>query len=73
MVQRGQDILRKYGIDPIYGKENLVWAPKITGQHTGAMLEKVVKRLENIDSISGTREQIIDSLTSSGVKAAELE
>ena len=37
------------------------------------MLEKVVKRLENINSIGGTREQIIESLTRSGVKAAELE
>jgi len=27
LVQEGQDILRRNGIDPIAGPENLVWAP----------------------------------------------
>ena len=72
LVQKGQAILRKHGIDPIYGKENLVWAPNITGQHTKEMLEKVVNRLEKVDSVSGTREEIIEVLTESGQDAANL-
>ncbi len=27
LVKEGQAILRKYGIDPITGTENIVWAP----------------------------------------------
>ena len=27
LVAEGQELLRRYGIDPIFGKENLVWAP----------------------------------------------
>ncbi|MED1559349.1 AHH domain-containing protein [Bacillus paramycoides] len=27
LVREGQGILRRYGIDPIIGEENLVWAP----------------------------------------------
>ena len=29
LVREGQEILKKYGIEPIIGKENLVWAPNI--------------------------------------------
>lgn len=33
LVQEGQGILRGYGIDPIIGEENLVWAPNaVIGQ-----------------------------------------
>ena len=49
-------------------------APNITGQHTGAMLEKVVKQLEKVaDSNNGTRDQIIEVLTKSGELAADLQ
>ena len=33
LVKEGQEILREYDIDPIYGLENLTWAPNIKGQH----------------------------------------
>ncbi|WP_410983093.1 hypothetical protein [Bacillus cereus] len=34
LVGEGQEILKRYGIEPIIGTENLVWAPnRITGQH----------------------------------------
>lgn len=33
LVKEGQEILRKYGIDPIVGEENLVWEPnRVVGQ-----------------------------------------
>ncbi|MDR4904409.1 hypothetical protein S3E15_01814 [Bacillus mycoides] len=33
LVQEGQEILRKHGIEPIIGEENLVWAPNtVIGQ-----------------------------------------
>ena len=35
LVREGQEILRRYGMDPIIGKENLVWAPNaVIGQHS---------------------------------------
>ncbi len=41
LVKEGQEILRKYGIDPIVGEENLVWAPnRVAGQHDIAALKK---------------------------------
>lgn len=72
LVQRGQAILRKHGIDPIYGKENLVWAPNMTGQHVKERLEKIVFKLEKIDSIGGARDEIIETLRDFGEKAANL-
>ena len=43
LVQEGQEILRRYGIDPIIGKENLVWAPNaVIGQHSLDALKNVV-------------------------------
>ncbi|MED0946469.1 type IV secretion protein Rhs, partial [Bacillus mycoides] len=54
LVQEGQEIFRRYGIDPIIGEENLVWAPNIViGQHSLDALEIVVKRLRNVEAIDG--------------------
>ena len=45
----GQAILRKYGIDPVVGPENLVWAPnRIVGQHDIVALQVVVDGLKEI-------------------------
>lgn len=63
LVERGQDVLRKHGIDPIFGKENFVWAPNIAGQHTEAMLEPLVKQLKKVGNARGaTRDQIVKVL-----------
>ena len=48
LVSEGQAILRHYGIDPIYGKENLTWAPwRVAGQHHIDSISALVKDLRD--------------------------
>ncbi len=71
LVQEGQAILRKYGIDPVIGKENLVWAPnRVAGQHNIAALENVVKQLKAVDAAGADIDDIIEILEDLGKKAA---
>lgn len=50
LVQEGQEILRRYDIDPIYGLENLGWAPnRVKGQHSIDALRPLVERLRDAD------------------------
>ncbi|GAA1368303.1 T7SS effector LXG polymorphic toxin [Peribacillus frigoritolerans] len=71
LVQEGQEILRKYGIDPIIGKENLVWAPnRIMGQHNIAALENVVNQLKAVDTAGADIDDIIEILEDLGKQAA---
>jgi hypothetical protein len=43
LVERGQDLLWRYDIDPVLGLENLVWAPRsVAAQHGKAALQAVV-------------------------------
>ncbi len=72
LVQEGQKILYHYGIDPIKGVENLVWAPNIKGQHTTAALEHIVSELRNIFNLGGTKKQIVEKLKQLGEEAAGL-
>ncbi len=72
LVKEGQTILRKYGIDPIVGEENLVWAPNgISGQHDIAALEEVVDTLKAIDEAGGDYDDIVDALKRLGIKASQ--
>jgi hypothetical protein len=44
LVREAQDILRQYDIDPIYGPENLNWAPnRVQGQHSIDALQPLVE------------------------------
>ena len=71
LVQEGQKILRKYDIDPIYGPENLTWAPmRVVGQHDIASLTEVVEDLRAADQIFGSREAVVEALTEAGRRAA---
>ncbi len=71
LVQEGQEILRKYGIDPIVGKENLVWAPnRIAGQHNISALENVVNQLKAVDAAGADLDDIIEILEDLGKQAA---
>jgi len=55
LVKEGQDLLRRYGIDPVFGVENLVWAPnRIVGQHDTKALRYVVEQLKIIENFGGT-------------------
>ena len=50
LVKEGQEILRRYGIDPVIGLENLIWAPNVKGRHTAKALKKVVDGLKKCNS-----------------------
>ena len=72
LVEEGQAILRKYGIDPIVGEENLVWAPNITGQHVKKThLKPLVDELKAVDAKGGSYEQIAEVLERHGEIASE--
>jgi hypothetical protein len=72
IVEEGQAILRKHGIDPIYGIENLVWAPnRIAKQHDIASLQNVVDTLKKVDAAGGDRADIVESLKKLGQLAAQ--
>ncbi|MEH6888055.1 type IV secretion protein Rhs, partial [Priestia megaterium] len=67
LVQEGQEILRKYGIDPIIGQENLVWAPNaVVGQHSIDALEIVVHRLRAVEEMDGDLDDIVEALNDLG-------
>ena len=71
LVQEGQEILRKYGIEPVIGKENLVWASnRVAGQHSIAALENVVKQLKAVDAAGADIDDIIEILEDLGKQAA---
>lgn len=72
LVKIGQDILRKYGIDPVVGAENLVWAPnRIAGQHDINALEDVVSGLIEISESGGDYDEIVRWLSLMGQIASE--
>lgn len=72
LVKEEQEILRKYGIDPIVGEENLVWAPnRVVGQHDIAALEKVVNTLKAVDKAGGDYNDIVEVLKRQGIIAKQ--
>ncbi|HDR3889996.1 TPA: AHH domain-containing protein [Bacillus cereus] len=67
LVQEGQELLRKHGIEPIIGDENLVWAPnRVKGQHGIEALRNVVDRLRKIRDNGGDRDDIVKELRKLG-------
>lgn len=74
LVGEGQEILKKYGIEPIIGKENLIWAPnRITGQHSIERLQHIVDKLNEVDSFGGNREKMVEMLKLLGEEAASMK
>lgn len=72
LVKEGQEILKKHGIDPIWGKENLVWAPnRIKGQHNIDSLREIVEALIEVDEFGGEYDEIVKVLEKFGRKAAK--
>jgi hypothetical protein len=71
LVKEGQDILRRNGIDPTKGLENLVWAPNAKGQHTLANLRAVVDELKVADAGGFGKDAIADVLKTHGKLASE--
>lgn len=72
LVQKGQDILRKVGIDPVMGPEMLCWAPRYAkGQHGPDALKRVVTELEKLDRAGGDYNDFVTLLKRLGKEAAE--
>ena len=67
LVREGQEILRRYGVDPIIGKENLVWAPNaVIGQHSLDALENVVNQLKTVEIEGGDFDDFVEVLEELG-------
>ncbi|WP_395343512.1 hypothetical protein PN836_003555 [Ningiella sp. W23] len=63
LVKEGQDLLKMYDIDPLFGKENLAWAPnRIKGQHDIKALQQVIDKLKETDEFFGTRDEMVEVL-----------
>lgn len=71
LVAEGQAILRSVGIDPIFGTENLVWAPNhVTDQHAIDALQPVVDTLRKVLDQGGGYQEIVEALKTLGQVAA---
>jgi hypothetical protein len=71
LVEEGQRILRNVGIDPIFGAENLVWAPwRVAQQHGIESLTYVVNKLKELDSMGGDYDDFARLLKELGELAA---
>ncbi|MCZ7647445.1 MAG: AHH domain-containing protein [Planctomycetota bacterium] len=71
LVGEGQAILRRHGIDPVYGVENLIWAPnRVKGQHGIDALQGVVDQLKAVDRAGGDYDDIVRVLKELGEVAA---
>ncbi|WUR12417.1 AHH domain-containing protein [[Empedobacter] haloabium] len=71
LVREGQELLRRYDIDPIYGVENLAWAPnRVAGQHGINALRNVVNELKSVEQFGGNRADIVKALDELGQAAA---
>ena len=73
LVLEGQDLLqRRAGIDPIYGLENLVWAPnRVKGQHSTETLRRVVSSIRELDSVNAAPQDFLKALEELGKEAAD--
>ncbi len=72
LVHEGQDLLRKVGIDPLFGKEVFVWAPLYAkGQHSPDTADDLVRDLKALwDSGSRSKQKFADILKKHGEIAA---
>lgn len=63
--------LRKVGIDPIFGKEVLVWDPNgVKGQHAIGALDEVMTVLRQLDRDGASRGEFAEALRELGKIAA---
>jgi len=71
LVREGQDLLRKVGIDPLFGKEVLYWAPNaVKDQHSGATLLKLVEDLRALSARNAVRQDYVKVLEKHAKTAA---
>lgn len=68
IVRNGQEILKKYDIDPLLGKENLIWAPN--KGHTKDATARLVSELKAADELGLSRDDIVEILKRHGENVA---
>ncbi|WP_242490910.1 hypothetical protein [Priestia endophytica] len=74
LVREGQEILKRYEIEPLIVEENLVWEPsRIGGQHGIERLQHIVYELKEVDSFGETREKIVEMLKLLGEEAESMK
>lgn len=63
-ANKSQEILRTFGIDPVHGNANLIWAPN--ANHSIANAREVLSRLTAAANSGGGRQAVIDALHKAG-------
>jgi N-acetyl-beta-hexosaminidase len=63
-ASKSREILQRFGIDPIHGKENLIWAEN--SGHSAANAREVLQRLTAAANSGGGRQAVEDALRKAG-------
>lgn len=61
---KSREILERFGIDPIHGKENLIWARN--AGHSVANAHEVLERLTQAAASGGGRDAVVEALRKAG-------
>jgi hypothetical protein len=61
---KSREILATFGIDPIQGKENLIWATNAS--HSAANAREVLSRLTEAANSGGGRDAVVNALRKAG-------
>ena len=71
LVHEGQDLLRKVGIDPLFGEEVLYWAPNgVKDQHSHETLLSLIEDLRKLAASQEERSEYVEVLKKHAAVAA---
>jgi len=71
LVREGQDLLRKVGIDPLFGEEVLYWAPNgVKDQHSHETLLPLIEDLRKLAASQEERSEYVEVLKKHAAVAA---
>jgi hypothetical protein len=71
LVREGQDLLRKVGIDPLFGEEVLYWAPNgVKDQHSHSTLLSLIEDLRKLAASQEERSEYVEVLKKHAAVAA---
>lgn len=72
LVREGQDLLRKVGIDPLFGEEVLYWAPNgVKDQHSHETLLSLIEDLRELANDTAPKSEYVKILREHATKAAD--
>jgi hypothetical protein len=72
LVREGQDLLRKVGIDPLFGEEVLYWAPNgVKDQHSHSTLLSLIEDLRELANDTAPKSEYVKILREHATKAAD--